>query len=261
MVTPPRPTPIRGPVSSAFKLARLALILGGAQAAFVRRRLASAPLRERAAWMSRTAAACLGALEITTRLEGDLPRSGILVANHLGYLDILLLGSFAPMVFVSKDDVAKWPVFGSLATKAGTIYVDRGSRSAVRGTTRSIEAALGEGLPVVVFPEGTSSDGSRLLPFRSSLLEPVAGKPGLAVPARLAYDYPGGNVGQTVCYWGEMVFGPHLLGLSRARGVVGTARIGRPLQEALDRKALAGRLHAEVLALDPGSSPLSAASG
>lgn len=237
------------------KLARLAFSLAGAFVEFKRRGLGSAPLADRAGWMSRASRKCLRALGVSTRLEGSLPQSGILAANHLGYLDILLLGSFGPMVFVSKADVVAWPVFGNLATKAGTIYVKRESRSAVAETSRAIDATLATGLPVVLFPEGTSSDGSSILPFRSSLLEPVAGRPGLAVPAHLAYELPGGDVGRQVCYWGEMVFVPHLLGLARTRGVVGSVRIGRPLAEALDRKALARRLHAEVGALSKAGLP------
>jgi 1-acyl-sn-glycerol-3-phosphate acyltransferase len=245
------PQAAAGAAYAGLKLARLAFSLGGAFVAFKRRGLGSAPLADRADWMSRTSRKCLRALGVSTRLEGSLPQGGILAANHLGYLDILLLGSFGPMIFVSKADVVAWPVFGNLATKAGTIYVNRESRSAVGETTRAIDATLAAGLPVVIFPEGTSSDGSSILPFRSSLLEPAAGKPGLAVPAHLGYDLPGGDVGRQVCYWGEMVFVPHLVGLARTRGVVGSVRVGLPVAEALDRKALARRLRAEVEALAP----------
>ena len=99
-----------------------------------------------------------------------MPSSGLLVSNHLSYLDIVVLSSIRPCVFVAKRDVARWPLFGWLAHAAGTIFVDRERRFSTE-FVNGIHEAIAAGLPVVLFPEGTSSDGSTVLPFKSALLE------------------------------------------------------------------------------------------
>src|ERR687891_96800 len=117
-------------------------------------------LRARTAWLrrwSRFASRVVG-IRITTR--GSMPRSGLLVCNHLSYLDIIVLSSIRPCVFVAKRDVANWPLFGWLAYAAGTIFVDRERRLSSPNSVDVIRNAIANGAVVVLFPEGTSSNGS-----------------------------------------------------------------------------------------------------
>src|SRR5437773_7774078 len=100
-----------------------------------------------------------------------MPLSGLLVCNHLSYLDIVVLSSIRPCIFVAKRDVRAWPLFGWLARAAGTIFVERNCRSAAAHEVARISSAIESGLLVVLFPEGTSSDGATVLPFKSSLLQ------------------------------------------------------------------------------------------
>src|SRR5881397_1226391 len=105
-------------------------------------------------------------LGIRVTTYGAMPRSSLLVCNHLSYLDIIVLSSIRPCVFVAKRDFAGWPLFGWLARAAGTIFVDRSSRLAASRGVDSMRKAIESGVVVVLFAEGTSSDGATVLPFK-----------------------------------------------------------------------------------------------
>ncbi|HEU5400527.1 MAG TPA: lysophospholipid acyltransferase family protein, partial [Terriglobales bacterium] len=128
-------------------------------------------LAERAQWLTDSCRGVLASLGVTVSMEGSMPTHGLIVSNHLSYLDILCYSSTAPCVFVSKVEVRSWPVFGRLATNGGTIYVDRKSRSNAARAAKEIESALRSGIRVVLFPEGTSTAGDNVLPFNAPLLE------------------------------------------------------------------------------------------
>ena len=98
--------------------------------------------------------------------------AGLTVSNHLTYLDVLAYGAVRPFLFVAKSEVRRWPLLGTLASLGGTIYVDRDRGLQVADATLEIEQALRDGISVLLFPEGTSSNGSSVLPFRSPLLTP-----------------------------------------------------------------------------------------
>ena len=101
------------------------------------------------------------------------PSRGLLVSNHLSYLDILIYSAAAPCVFVSKAEVAKWPYFGFAARQAGTIFIDRTKRVSAQNVVQEIDRRFGEDVPVLFFPEGTSSDGVRVMHFHSALFQPA----------------------------------------------------------------------------------------
>src|SRR6266478_2549306 len=128
-------------------------------------------LRARAAWLHRWCSFACRVLGVRATTCGSMPTSGLLVCNHLSYLDVIVLSSIGPCIFVAKRDVAAWPLFGWLARAAGTIFVDRERRLASADVVDLVREAVAGGLLVVLFPEGTSSDGSTVLPFKSALLE------------------------------------------------------------------------------------------
>ena len=182
-------------------------------------------------------------------LCGELPAGGLLVSNHLSYLDILVLSSLRPVVFVAKKDVKSWPVFGWFAALAGTIFVDRERRTHVGQITQAIEETMNRGVLVVLFPEGTSSGGETVLPFKSSLLEPAVRQTQPLSAALIQYELDDGDASEEVCYWKDMTLLPHLinlLGKSFVRARLSCVRIDRP---AANRKELARQLHSEVLRL------------
>lgn len=194
---------------------------------------------------------CLRLLGGRVSWEGEPPAAPfLLVANHLSYLDIVVLGSRLPAIFVAKVEVADWPLIGPLVRAGGTIFLDRGRKRDLPRALGAIEDALARGAGVILFPEGTSSDGSTVLPFRSSLLELPARR---AIPihtAALAYRTPCGEspAALAVCWWGGMELPQHLWGLLQIPRVEAVVRLGREPVTATDRKQLALRLRRDVAA-------------
>jgi 1-acyl-sn-glycerol-3-phosphate acyltransferase len=205
--------------------------------------------RARAAWMHRCARRHLKIFGCVPEISGAIPKRGLLVSNHLSYFDIIVIGAVTPAVFVSKADVRGWPLFGWLTQMAGTVFIERERRAHVGAVNREIESALAEDLLVVVFPEGTSSDGQGVLPFRSSLLEPALRGGHEIHVSRLNYKLADGDARQEVCYWGDHSFFPHLLNLLGKKSVHASVRFGTFQRTTNDRKVLAEQLHAAVLEL------------
>jgi 1-acyl-sn-glycerol-3-phosphate acyltransferase len=203
----------------------------------------------RAAWLSRSSRRHLKIFGYSAEVSGEIPKNGLLFSNHLSYLDVLAISAVTPAVLVSKAEVRRWPLFGWLAAMAGTIFVERERRLHVGEVNREIEAALAAGALVVVFPEGTSSSGETVLPFRTSLLEPAArGGHELSV-GWIHYELADGDAGNEVCYWGGHAFLPHLMNLIGKKTVRATIRFGKFQRTTGDRKELAKQLHAAVLDL------------
>ena len=206
-------------------------------------------LGQRAEWLHRTSARGLRRLGIKVACEGSVPASGLVVSNHLSYLDILIYSSVMPCVFVSKAEVRSWPVFGMMASMAGTVYIDRKRKSDTMNANDGIRQALQQGLRVVVFPEGTSSDGSGVLPFYPSLFEPAVEGRAAVTAAYLKYEMEEGEVGRDIAYWGEMTFFPHLLKLLGKKGIRAKVRFGEAGRSFEDRKLAALEMREEVMAL------------
>lgn len=188
---------------------------------------------------------------IRVRVEhrGEVPTSGLVVCNHLSYLDIPVLAAACPMVFVSKADVAGWPYMGTLARCGGTLFLRREARGHVAVIADALRPIVEGGTVATLFPEGTSSGGDSVLPFRSSLLEPAAANGWPVTPACVSYELAEGQVAEDVAYWREMVFLPHLLNLLSRRGLVGRVSFGSPVAGLRDRKELTRQLHAQVAGL------------
>lgn len=193
---------------------------------------------ERSSWLHRWSREGTRALNVKISSTGNLPSTGLIVSNHLGYLDILVLSALFPACFVSKDDVESWPLVGWLTKIAGTIFVNRQSRADSTRVNSEVVCKLQAGIPVVIFPEGTSTDGSQVLPFHASLLQSAITANVPITPIHIAYYVPDGDASTEVCYWGDMVFGPHLLGLAGTSEIQATINIGLP-QMFTDRKTAA----------------------
>jgi 1-acyl-sn-glycerol-3-phosphate acyltransferase len=203
----------------------------------------------RAAWLSRSSRRHLKIFGYSADVAGPIPKNGLLVSNHLSYLDVLAISATTPAVFVSKAEVRRWPLFGWLAALGGTVFIERERRTHVGEVNREIESALAEGVLVVFFPEGTSSDGKDILPFRASLLAPALRGGYEFSTAWLHYELPGGDAGNEVCYWGDHSFLSHLINLLGKKSVRATLRFGKFQSATDDRKELAKQLREAVLAL------------
>jgi 1-acyl-sn-glycerol-3-phosphate acyltransferase len=184
------------------------------------------------------------------RISGRPLSSHVLfVANHLSWLDIMLVAGASGAAFVSKDDVARWPLIGWLARLHNTVFVARTARGAVRSQADALRTALATGQPVALFPEGTTDGGPALLPFRASLMESLFPPlPGLRVQP-VALDY--GDAAHDIAWVGSEGALANARRILSRRGTVPVAiRFLEPIDpaEAGDRKILAERSRAEILA-------------
>jgi len=203
----------------------------------------------RALWLQRHSRRVLKIFKLEARADGPVPARGLLISNHLGYLDIFVLASLAPVVFVAKSEIKSWPVVGWLTQMGGTLFVDRKRRVHVGRVNDEIQAALNRGALVVLFPEGGSSNGQTVLPFKSSLLEPAVQSTHPLTVSAIQYAIEDGDVVEEVCYWGNHTFFPHLLNLLGKRAVRATVRFAPFQRTGVDRKQLALQLREEILKL------------
>jgi 1-acyl-sn-glycerol-3-phosphate acyltransferase len=222
---------------------------------------------EGAVWIHRWCRRIVRCLGIKYTVEGELPggraASGAgfeaVVCNHLSYVDILLMSAVRPFCMVAKTEVKSWPLLGWLTAQAGTVYVARGGRPE---TYPRVNAAMAEayrsGLPVLFFPEGTTTNGSEVLPFRRGLFHSVLKDEVQVRTAAVRYGLDGGGtVADDVCWWGDAEFVPHLVTFLGLRGVRAHVRFGGVVQGA-DRFVLsesARSVVAEMYAMMGVDSP------
>ncbi|HEY0331201.1 MAG TPA: lysophospholipid acyltransferase family protein [Rhodopseudomonas sp.] len=191
----------------------------------------------------------------------SLDAPALILANHVSWLDICVIGALGPVVFVSKSEVARWPVFGWLAKLQRTVFIDRRARHRTGAATKEIGDRLVDGDAVVLFAEGTSSDGVRILPFRSALIGAVHHALGQSTrhdaitvqPMSLAYvRYAGLPVGRAlrerVAWYGDADLMPHLIGVLSAGAIDVTVSWGEAIAHdvSADRKQIAQRAEVEV---------------
>lgn len=209
----------------------------------------SKPLAWRAAWLHRGCNLALRRLNIRVEVDGEFPPCGLIVSNHLSYLDILVFSSIAPCVFVSKIEVRDWPIFGKLADAGGTVFVDRNRTIDVHRVKDEMQNALSAGVVVVLFPEGTSTNGSEVLPFKPALLQSAVASEQPCHATYLRYTASAGDVANDVCWWGNEEFAPHFIRLLQCRDIVAHVRFSSTPQHFTDRKEAALKLRGSVLAL------------
>ncbi len=237
-------------VRGIWRLAAMLTVILGAAAAYgldARNRRDAA---SKARWLQRTCRRVLAVLAVSIKSRGEPAHGAVIVSNHLSYMDILVLAAITPVVFVSKKEVRSWPLFGWFAEKAGTRFIDRTKRGDVRRIAEEIGPVMADDLTVVLFLEGTTTDGSSVLPFKSSLLEPAVAHGWKIVPVALAYGVPPGrSMAREICWWGDMTLAPHLLNFTTLAWVCADVNWGGVLVATGDRKGLAERLHGHVVAL------------
>jgi 1-acyl-sn-glycerol-3-phosphate acyltransferase len=202
---------------------------------------------EGAVWIHGWCGRILRRLGIDASVCGQLPGQTAsagngfeaVVCNHLSYIDILLMSATRPFVMVAKTEVRRWPLLGWLTAQAGTVYVDRGGKPE---TYPAVNAAMAKayrsGLPVLFFPEGTTTDGSGVLPFRRGLFHSVLRDSVQVSTAAICYtldsDETDASVAEDVCWWGDAEFTPHVFRFLGLRSVRAAVRFG-PVIHGEDR--------------------------
>jgi 1-acyl-sn-glycerol-3-phosphate acyltransferase len=204
---------------------------------------------EGAIWIHGWCKRIVAAMQIKYSVEGVLPTSGAVVSNHLSYLDILLYSAATPFVMVAKKQVQGWPLLGWLTAQAGTVFVQRsedvakpGDRQTHEEVNRKMAAAYASGLPVLFFPEGTTTDGTSVSPFRRGLFHSVLNGGVTLRTAALRFELGGGNgkatLANDVCFVGDALFGPHIFGCLGLRELSARIRFGDEVLARSDRFAL-----------------------
>jgi 1-acyl-sn-glycerol-3-phosphate acyltransferase len=187
----------------------------------------------------------------------------LIVANHVSWLDISVVGSRTPLSFVAKAEVATWPAISVLADLARTVYVDRARRTETGKVGQAIAERLADGDAIVLFPEGTTGCGNRLLPFRTGLLGATreailrAGADHvICQPLAICYTHAGGLpmgwAGRAIVSWpGAVELGPSVRSVIRARGIDVHLIWGHPIRSngTTDRKQLVRELEADLINL------------
>jgi 1-acyl-sn-glycerol-3-phosphate acyltransferase len=215
----------------------------------IRRRMGPDKVVRQVEWMHRLAGRVARIMSVRVEYRGTIPSEGLVVANHLSYTDIIMLASVAPLTFVAKAEVANWPIFGMSARCGGSVFVDRSRRGQVVPVAESMKQVLQAGVPLVLFAEGTSTNGSSVLPFKPALFAAVTDLNVPVTPCAIDYGLQGGSVANEVCYWGDHEFVPHVLNLFGKVGLSARVTFGEPRMMSSDRKEMARALHADVVAL------------
>ena len=199
------------------------------------------------------------ALEILARLaiklvvRGQPPLIGpmLLVANHISWLDIAVMHAARHCRFVSKDDVQHWPVVGTLASAAGTLYIARESRRDAMRVVHQMADSLKGGDILAVFPEGTTGDGTHVLPFHANLLQAAISAQVPVQPVGLQFvDGASGQVSLAPCYVGDDTLLQSLWRTLCADGVQAVVQYGIPQQaNGRDRRVWAADLRQTIVDL------------
>lgn len=201
------------------------------------------------AWAQRM----LRILGIPLHVQGQAPARGplLMVANHLSWLDILVMHAARHCRFVSKSDVKRWPLIGTLATGAGTLYIEREKRRDAMRVVHHMAESLKAGDIVAVFPEGTTSDGKQLLPFHANLMQAAISADAPVLPVALRFlDQRTGRDSEGPLYLGDDTLVGSLWRTLAGRPFVAHVRFGEPqVAQGRDRRAWAQDLRDAVEAL------------
>ncbi|MFY9855942.1 MAG: lysophospholipid acyltransferase family protein [Terracidiphilus sp.] len=201
-------------------------------------------MERRALWTQQSARGILARLGIHYCVDGTPPTHGLVVANHLSYLDILILSAAMPCFFVAKMEIGGWPFFGKAARTGGTIFLDRSSLASAMTVADQMTERLKLPIPVLLFPEGTSTDG-QMLRFHSRLIDPATTAGAQITTAAIQYVLDDGTPERELCWFGDEQFVPHLMKVMCAAGFSARVRFGQPRVYS-DRRVAADETYDEI---------------
>jgi len=206
----------------------------------------------------------LAIVRVRVQVRGRPPavrgEGALIVANHVSWLDIHVLHSVLPSRFVSKAEVRDWPLIGWMAERAGTLYLERSKKSDARRVNEAMASLLRAGECLALFPEGTTTDGTRLLPFYPSLLQPAVVAGARVWPAVIRYRHADGRINRQAAYHDDISLWQSLRRILRQEAIFAEVTFLPPIASAgLHRRELARRAEAAIrahLAADAaGSQP------
>jgi 1-acyl-sn-glycerol-3-phosphate acyltransferase len=205
-----------------------------------------APQRQRA--IRRWSARLLRHLGVRLQVDGELlaARPLMLVANHVSWLDIFAINAVQPARFVAKSEIRRWPAIGWLCERAGTLFIERGRRADAGRVNALMTEALRAGDLIAVFPEGTTSNGARVLRFHSALLQPALKSAAAVQPVVLRFEHGDGRLCTEAAYDGDKSLWRSLCDIVARPVIVARVSFLPALPAQPDRRALADAAHAAI---------------
>jgi 1-acyl-sn-glycerol-3-phosphate acyltransferase len=189
-------------------------------------------------------------LAVRTVVEGSPPSwegPVMVVANHISWLDIFVISSVRATRFIAKREIREWPVVGWIVEKSGTLFLEREAPRDLARMGEQVHEALARHDCVGLFPEGTTTEGDRLLKFHGSLFEPAIRNAARILPVALRYETPGGEPCRDASFAGEITFMQCLARIVRVRAIVARIEFLEPVAAAgRDRRELARLLHERI---------------
>ena len=177
----------------------------------------------------------------------DAPSGSLIVANHVSWLDIFVINALRPSAFIAKAEIRRWPFVGWLAARNDTVFLRRGSRGHAKVVNGQIDALLGDGIDVAIFPEGTTTDGTHLLSFHAALLQPAIETGRAILPLALSYHDAQGQRSQAPAFAGETTLAQSFSAIFASRSL--TVRLcAAPAIDTLakNRRELSQAAHAAI---------------
>ncbi|HEX4942804.1 MAG TPA: lysophospholipid acyltransferase family protein [Usitatibacteraceae bacterium] len=196
----------------------------------------------------------LAILAVRVHCDGKPPSQGrtgaMIAANHVSWVDIFAIASVRHTRFIAKSEIRDWPLAGWLAAKSGTIFIRRARRHDTARINAQVHDALAEGECVALFPEGTTTEGDRLLKFHSSLFEPAVANGARVYPVAVRYEDRDGTPLRSAAYVGDLTFAQSLGLVIRTRETIARLAFAEPIHpERLSRQDVAMEAHRRVATL------------
>lgn len=236
-----------------LRVCRLALhiALGVLTTALILPRLDQAMRQRRILQWSRKLLQILG---IQVIVHGEIPaanvRACLFVANHVSWIDIWALKQLHPMQFIAKAEIRDWPVIGWLAHQVGTLFIERTRRHDTGRMVKIAEQALRNGECLCFFPEGTTTDGSHLLPFKPGLMQAAINAGGTVIPLAIRYPRADGSINTAVAYHGDITMLQSFLAvLNRRETRVELHFTGKIVATNVERRELADQARRAIASL------------
>ena len=202
----------------------------------------------------RWSAKLLRILNIILAVHGTPPatnaRNLFVTANHVSWVDIFVINAAHPARFIAKSEIRDWPLIGWLCDRAGTIFIRRTRRSDTAKINDVMHSILAEGATIGLFPEGTTTNGDRLLKFHTSLFEPAVHNAATLAPAALRYRGSDGNPNKAVAFIGELSFGESVALIIRQKSMIAEITFGAPIESrGMTRRELALQAEDSIAAI------------
>ena len=212
------------------------------------------------AWWSSKLVRIMG---VELRVHGEPPSASeegaMIAANHVSWLDIFVISGVRPTRFIAKSEIRDWPLAGWIAERAGTIFIRRERRRDTARINERVHAAMLQGDCVGLFPEGTTTEGDRLLKFHSSLFEPAVANGARVHPCAIRYERPDGSLARVMAFVGEISFMQSLALAIRQRGIVARVAFAQPVDTVGSGRRDVARLTEErvagLLGVEPDRGP------